>query len=219
MSGDGFAAERSRFRSLRRLNRRAEAANSPIATVRNVNDQDLLQRIAAGERDAFEELYGAYSSRLFGFALRVTRNPELVDEVVNDTLLAVWRSAGRFDGRSKPSTWIFGIAYRKALRALAARRRVEPGAELPENRVDDRPRADVVVERRESLALVGRALRGLPVEQRAVVELTFLHGLSYPAISEIIGCPVNTVKTRMFHARRRLRDALDKAGLERPFTG
>ena len=185
----------------------------------SVHDHQLLERIAGGEREAFEALYASYASRLFGFALRVTRDPDLVDEVVNDTLLAVWRSAARFGGRSQPSTWIFGIAYRKALRALAGRRRREPTIELPDSRRDDRPGADVVLERRESLSVVTGALRKLPAEQRAVVELTFLHGLSYKEVAEAIGCPVNTVKTRMFHARRKLHDALDRVGLSRPTSG
>ncbi|HSM13556.1 MAG TPA: sigma-70 family RNA polymerase sigma factor [Thermoanaerobaculia bacterium] len=182
-------------------------------------ETELIGRIAGGERDAFEELYAGYASRLFGFALRITRSPELVDEVVNDTLLAVWRSAASFHGRSRPSTWIFGIAYRKALRALADRRRREPTTESADTRSDARPGPELVAQGRESLAALGHALRRLPVEQRAAVELTFLHGLSYAEIAEIVGCPVNTVKTRVFHARRKLRQSLERAGHDLPSTG
>lgn len=184
-----------------------------------MNDEELLRRVAAGERNAFDELYAAYSPKVFGFALRVTRSRDLVDEIVNDTLLAVWRSAHRFDGRSKPSTWIFGIAYRKALRALARRKRPESAVDPAVAPRDDRPGADAVVEDRESLEVVGRALRALPPEQRAVVELTFLEGLSYAEIAHVVDCPVNTVKTRMFHARKKMREALDRVGLARPFAG
>lgn len=181
-------------------------------------DSELLRRIAAGDTAAFEDLYAGYASRLLAFALRVTRTPELVDEVVNDTLLAIWRSAGRFEHRSSASTWIFGIAYRKALHALAARRRHPAGGEAPDARADNRPPVDERLERRESLATLGRALSDLSSEQRAVVELTFVQGLTYAEVAAAIDCPVNTVKTRMFHARRKLRAALDRAGLARPHS-
>lgn len=181
-------------------------------------DSELLRRIAAGDTAAFEDLYAGYASRLLAFALRVTRTPELVDEVVNDTLLAIWRSASRFEHRSSASTWIFGIAYRKALHALAARRRHPTGGEAPDASADTRPPADERLERRESLATLGRALSDLSAEQRAVVELTFVQGLTYAEVAAAIDCPVNTVKTRMFHARRKLRAALDRAGLARPHS-
>lgn len=183
-------------------------------------DEDLLARTAGGELPAFEELYARYARRLFGFALRMTRSPELVEEIVNDTLLAVWRSAASFDGRSKVSTWIFGIGYRKALHALSRRRdRAGEGAERPAPAAEPRERPDAVYERAELGVILRRALRELPAEQRLVVELTFFQGLSYPEIAAVVDCPVNTVKTRMFHARRKLRDALPRFGLARPAAG
>jgi RNA polymerase sigma-70 factor (ECF subfamily) len=174
------------------------------------DDGSLLTRVANGDVEAFEDLYARYARRLFGFALRITRRPELVEEVVNDTLLAVWRSAGSFDGRSKPSTWIFGIAYRKSLRALQRRRPAEIAVPEPRGAVDERAGPEQQLQQREMLALVDRALASLPPEQRAVVELTFFSELSYAEVAAVVDCPVNTVKTRMFHARRKLREALPR---------
>jgi RNA polymerase sigma-70 factor (ECF subfamily) len=188
--------------------------------VRDLDDDTLLARVAVGDRGAFETLFGRYYRRLFGFVLRITRRPELVEEAVNDTLLVVWRSSARFDRRSSVSTWILGIAYRKAIQSLA--RRPRPTEPLPEERnqpVEEREGPLDRLERKERLALVGRALRELSPEQRAVVELTFFHGLSYPEIAAIVECPVNTVKTRMFHARRRLRDILPRVGLRQGSAG
>lgn len=183
-------------------------------------DHRLLRRIARGDRGAFEELYHRYHRRLFGYVFKVTRRQELVDEVLDDTLLAVWQGAASFSGRSRPSTWIFGIAYRKSLKALRALPRERgqdayaTGAEPPEP--DDLPAPpdgpESLMVRRELGSALGRALAELPPEQRAVVELTYAHGCSYREIAEIVGCPVNTVKTRMFHARRRLRELLPKLG-------
>lgn len=180
-------------------------------------EAELLARIGGGDLEAFEELYARFSRRVFAFTLRVLRNPELVEEAVSDTFLAIWRSAATFDGRSRASTWIFGVAYRKALRALERRRTVETVTPEEVNLVEDErtgPAANFA--REEESRLLQRALRELPAEQRAVVELTFFQGLSYPEIAAVMACPVNTVKTRMFHARRKLRVALPAFGLSRP---
>jgi RNA polymerase sigma factor (sigma-70 family) len=133
-------------------------------------------------------------------------------EVLNDVMLAIWKGAASFDGRSRPSTWIFGIAYHKALKALARRPvEVDSDSEGPEPVERDEPES--LAARRELAGVLGRALGSLSPEQRAVVELTYYYGLAYPEIAEIVGCPVNTVKTRMFHARRRLRELLPGMGV------
>jgi RNA polymerase sigma-70 factor (ECF subfamily) len=184
------------------------------------DDERLLARIGEGDLEAFETLYARFTRRIYGFVLRVTRNPELVEEAVSDTFLAIWRSAASFDGRSRASTWIFGVAYRKALRAVGRRRPVE--TVLPEQVTlvdEERARPDASCARREEAELLDRALRTLPAEQRVVIELTYFQGLSYPEIAAVVACPVNTVKTRMFHARRKLRAALPELGLSRPSAG
>lgn len=172
-----------------------------------VDEERLLRRVAAGDQKAFRDLYGRYYRRVFGFVFKVLRSPELVEEVVDDVLLAVWRGAARFDGRSRPSTWILGIAHRQSLKALSRRHRsLAPPPELPEPPPPETPES--IMARRETASALGRGLSELSPEQRAVVELAFYHGLSYREVAEIVGCPVNTVKTRMFHARRRLRALL-----------
>lgn len=182
------------------------------ATLSDRDETALLRRIAAQDRGAFEALYHLYYRRLFGYLFKLTRRAEIVEELVNDVLLEVWRGAARFDGRSRPSTWILGIAYHKGLKALA---RFAPagdgGAEAAEPATAEGPES--LLARREQAGVLGRALAALPPEQRAVVELTYFHELSYPEIAEIVGCPVNTVKTRMFHARRKLRELLPGLGI------
>jgi len=179
----------------------------------------LLHRIAEKDRGAFEELYTIYYRRLFSYLFKLTRRAELVEEVLNDVMLVIWKKAASFDGRSRPSTWIFGIAYHKAMKALAQRRKIEQpapgnddGEREPREAVDqDEPES--LLARRELATTLGRALLAISAEQRAVVELTYYYGLSYQEISDVVGCPVNTVKTRMFHARRRLRDLLPEMGV------
>ena len=172
----------------------------------------LLRRVAAKDRKAFEALYNLYYRRLFAYLFKLTRRPDLVEEVLNDVMFAVWSGASGFDGRSRPSTWIFGIAYHKALKALTRRPASPPGdLEGPEPVDGDEPES--LLARRELAGVLGRALHALPPEQRAVVELTYYYERSYQEIAEIVGCPVNTVKTRMFHARRRLRELLPGLGV------
>lgn len=178
------------------------------------NDETLLlRRVATKDRRAFEALYNLYYRRLFGYLLKLTRRAELVEEVLNDVMLAIWKGAASFDGRSRPSTWIFGIAYHKALKALARRPSEVDGDADGSPEPVDRDEPESLAARRELAGVLGRALGSLSPEQRAVVELTYYYGLAYPEIAEIVGCPVNTVKTRMFHARRRLKELLPALGV------
>jgi len=173
-------------------------------------DRAHLERVAAGDRAAFELLYQRYYPRLFAFVRRLSRRGSLIEEVVDDTLLAVWRQAGSFDGRSRVSSWIFGIAYRRTMRSLERQGRRPEVAELSAagETADGRPDPERRLEASRARRELESALGELPEEQRAVVELTFVAGLSYSEIAATLDCPVNTVKTRMFHARRRLRARL-----------
>lgn len=167
----------------------------------------LIRRVASGERGAFEELYRSYHPRLTRFLSNMLRKPELVEEVLNDTLLAVWRRPDSYSGASKLSTWIFAIAYRKALRARS--RFDEP---VEDKEMDARASEEAGPEQhlghKQIQEVLMGAMEGLSADHRAVVDLTYFHEIGYKDIAEIMDCPVDTVKTRMFHARRNLRGAL-----------
>jgi RNA polymerase sigma-70 factor (ECF subfamily) len=166
-------------------------------------EADLLGRVTAGDRHAFEILYRAYFPRLTRFLHRMTRNAPLIEELVNDTMLVVWQKAASFDGSCKVSTWVFAIAYRKACKGLhALDEPLESSADACAGEASWQPEWQF-----EQLSLshaVDAALAALPLEQRAVFQLTFYHDMAYAEIAAIMECPVNTVKTRLFHARRRL---------------
>jgi RNA polymerase sigma factor (sigma-70 family) len=183
--------------------------------MRRDDDLVLLRQIAQKDRRAFEAIYSLYYRRLFSYLFKLTRRAEMVEEVLNDVMLVIWTKAATFDGRSQPSTWIFGIAYHKAMKALGQRRQPEqPGdRENAANEPIDSDEPETLLVRRELAATLGRALLALSPEQRSVVELTYYYGLAYQEIAQIMACPVNTVKTRMFHARRRLRDLLPEMGV------
>jgi RNA polymerase sigma-70 factor (ECF subfamily) len=171
------------------------------------NDRDLLDKVADGDREALRELYLIYHQRLAGFLLRFTRRRDLVEEVINDTLYVVWCKAGEFRGDSRLSTWIIGIAYRCALKTLRSRGHQLLAAVPIENECLPAPDELDAAETGEWIAL---AMQQLPTDQRLTLELAYGQGYSCEEIAEIMDCPVNTVKTRMFHARGKLRTLLPR---------
>ena len=166
-----------------------------------LSDQALVKRVAREDDEAFRSLYDRYADRVFRYAITLLRNQHLAEEAAQETMVAVWKSAGRFEGRSKVSTWIFGIARNKAF-DLA--RREKRGDRTPEiNLVSPDPAPALLKEEQ-----VTGALGTLPEAQREVVYLTFYEGLSYGEISRLLGIPEGTVKSRMFHAKRKLVEVL-----------
>jgi len=167
----------------------------------------LMARIRAKDLEAFEELYRTYRTRLARFLFKLVHRPEIVEEVTNDTLMVVWNRADTFKGESKLSTWVFAIAYRTAMKAL--RRQDEPIEDpLADQRVSLDPTPEDELGRGRMQALLAQAISELSAEHRAVVEFTYFHEMGYREIAQIMSCPVDTVKTRMFHARRHLKRRL-----------
>ena len=167
----------------------------------------LLREVSTRSRQAFDQLYRAYYPRLSRFVERMVRRPHLVEEILNDTMLVVWRRAETFNHTSRVSTWIFAIAYKTALKALKRVGRAEQGGLGERLAVTEETPERYCIGQERGVA-IQVALAALSPEQRAVVELTFYHGYAYPEIAQILGCPVDTVKTRMFHARRKLKPLL-----------
>jgi RNA polymerase sigma factor (sigma-70 family) len=171
------------------------------------DERELLARVSAGDLQAFERLYRMYQPRLARFLISMLQRQQLVEEVLDDTMMVVWQTAGSFRGSSKPSTWIFAIAYRKALKAKM--RWPDPVEEDEfDTRVSEEPGPDDQLHHQRLHNALREAMETLTAEHRAVVDLTYFHGMGYREIAEIVECPVDTVKTRMFHARRRLKQAM-----------
>jgi RNA polymerase sigma-70 factor (ECF subfamily) len=184
----------------RRADRRTPRAS-------DADDVALLARVRLRDLHGFERLFRSYQPRLRRFLEPMAGRPGIVDEVINDTMLLVWHRADAYNHQSKVSTWIFAIAYRKALQALRGEGVVASADEQDEDAAPD-PGPEQQLEREEARSALGRALSGLSFEHRAVVQMTYFHGLGVREIADIVECPVDTVKTRLFHARRRLRAML-----------
>jgi RNA polymerase sigma-70 factor (ECF subfamily) len=184
------------------------AMNSLAKISSRDGDFDLLAAIGSGSRPALEQLYHSYHRRLARFLSRFISRYENVEEIINDTFMIVWQSATEFRSASQVSTWIFGIAYRTALKSLR-RQKNHSGAlsldESPEQIVN--PQADVEVQ-----DWLTHGLNCLTAEHRLTLELAYHMGHSLEEIAAITNTSVGTVKARMFHARRKLRDYLPAIG-------
>ena len=180
----------------------------PGAPQEERDDTELMLRVAAQDRQAFEWLYHRYAAGLQNYLVKWVGQREVAEEVLNDVMLTVWQTAVRFDSSARLSTWIFGIAYHKALKARAKAHRQTPALPPIAPNTLEGANPEDLLERQEDRNILAQALTTLSPEQRAVMELTFHQGYSYQEIATIMDCPVNTVKTRMFHARRRLVQSL-----------
>lgn len=177
-------------------------------------DERLVERVVGHDVAAFELLYRKHYDRLVALVARMTRRAEVAEEVADEAMLVLWRKPQSFRGASRVSTWLCGIAYRLALKRLTRARRQPDLVDLEAVELVDPLSPERVASATERHRLLMRAMAELPPAQLAVVELTFVHGCGYQEIAELLDCPVGTVKTRMFHARLRLKRVLGDGGAE-----
>lgn len=173
-------------------------------------EKALFERVVHRDRSALAAFYRLYHSRLFRFAFRLTNSFGAAEELVNDVMLAVWDGAASFRRGSKISTWVFGIAYRKCMSHLRGKRLVTDSEVSVEQIADE---SGDELENREWVRL---GLDRLPDEQRLCMLLVFYVGCSYAEIAQITDCKAETVKTRMFHARRKLRLTMPELAMPIP---
>jgi RNA polymerase sigma-70 factor (ECF subfamily) len=191
----------------------------PTSASANDDDRDLLARTAAGDRQALTELYTRYRGAIFAYLLRLTPDQHLAEDLLQETFVAVWRSAASFSGRSAVKTWLIGVAHRQAHNGL--RRRTEPLANEAEiaQLVDAGPEPEdaalAQATREELLAAISR----LSLAHRETLALAFGQEMPAAAIAAALDVPIGTVRSRLRDAKRRLRAALsDPMDAEREET-
>jgi RNA polymerase sigma-70 factor (ECF subfamily) len=178
-------------------------------------DETLIARIARGDRLAMQVLFARHHVRVYRFVLRVLRDEAAAQDVIGDVFLDVWRQANRFEGRSAVSTWLIAIARFKALSHIRKRR--EDGldddtAAAIEEPSDDPELAETKRDKGEKLRA---CLAALSPEHREIIDLVYYHEKSVEEVAGIVGIPENTVKTRMFYARKKLGELCRVAGIDR----
>jgi RNA polymerase sigma-70 factor (ECF subfamily) len=183
--------------------------------LRSLADEDLMALVAQGRPDAFELLYDRHADIAFSLAYRICGQRAMAEDVLQESMLTVWRRGVRYDAaRGSVRTWILATVHNRAIdeiRRRTVRDRGRAGDETLAERLAAQERTDVEVLRRESAGAVRGALHALPAEQRRVIELAYFGGMTHVEISDLLGMPVGTVKSRMRLGLARLRLELGEA--------
>jgi RNA polymerase sigma-70 factor, ECF subfamily len=178
-------------------------------------DEVLIARIAQGDRLAMQVLYGRHHVRVYRFGLRLVRDVQVAEDLISEVFLDVWRQAGKFEGRSAVSTWLLAITRFKALSALRRRKDLELDEEAANAIEDQSDDPETAVQKKDTSEALRECLTALSPEHREIVDLVYYHEKSVEEVAEIVGIPENTVKTRLFYARKKLAELLKAAGVER----
>jgi RNA polymerase sigma-70 factor (ECF subfamily) len=167
------------------------------------SEAQLLARISQGDKDALAQLYRVLEKPVFRFILSRLNDPFESADILHDVFIEVWRSAGRFEGRSKVKTWIFGIAYRKVIDLHRKRGRMQVSDDIPEA-IDDSPDAASCLAAGQEAAHVRYCMDRLKDDHRSAIAMAFYEDMTYGQIAEVSGVPEGTIKTRIFHAKKLL---------------
>jgi RNA polymerase sigma-70 factor (ECF subfamily) len=179
------------------------------------SDEVLVARIAGGDRLAMQVLFARHHVRVYRFVLRLVRNESTAEDLISEVFLDVWRQANRFEGRSAVSTWLLAIARFKALSVLRRRSEQELDDEKAAAIEDTADNPEIVTQKKNKSELLRKCLTALSADHREIIDLVYYHEKSVEEVAEIVGIPENTVKTRMFYARKKLGELLKAAGVER----
>ncbi len=181
-------------------------------------DTVLLERMAAGDRDAFAELYKSYQPRLIKFCSRILKNDvALAADIVDEAMIEIFKSAGSFSGRSQPSTWIHSIARYRLIGYLRKNNKevLQNDTSVWNNFEDDAllPDEEIIIsERNEKIA---QCLKKLSNKHREVIELVYYKEFSIKHIATMLSISENTVKTRLFYARTKLKEVFETVELRK----
>jgi RNA polymerase sigma-70 factor, ECF subfamily len=185
------------------------------ATTRATHDAALIERIARGDRDAMLVLFTGHQVRVFRFILRIIGDRTLAEDLTSEVFLDVWRQAGQFEGRSTVSTWMLAMARYKALALRRRRTEDQLDEEAAEDIEDEGDDPEAAAQKKERGDILRRCLGQLSADHREIVDLVYYQEKSVDEAAHILAIPENTVKTRLFHARKRLSVLASEAGLDR----
>jgi RNA polymerase sigma-70 factor (ECF subfamily) len=179
------------------------AVSDQKPSTQGTSDQTLVRLIAADNKDAMRVLFARHNVRLFRFLVRLVGHEATAEDLVNEVFIKVWRHAGRFDGRSQVTTWILGIARHKALSALR-QRSIDTFDDAIECIEDPADNPEITAHKNERTRILRDCLPQLSPAHREIFNLVYYHERSIKDVARITGAPQNTVKTRMFYARKRI---------------
>ncbi len=187
----------------------------PLSANQATSDEVLIGRIAKGDRLAMQVLFARHHVRVYRFVLRLVGNQAVAEDLISEVFLDVWRQADRFEGRSAVSTWMLAIARFKALSAMRKKPEEELDDETASAIEDPTDDPEVAMQKKDKSQVLRKCLEALSPEHREIIDLVYYHEKSVEEVAEVVGIPENTVKTRMFYARKKLAELLKAAGVER----
>jgi RNA polymerase sigma-70 factor, ECF subfamily len=176
-------------------------------------DEALIRAMAAGDKSAMRVLYARHNVRVFRFLMRFVGNNAAAEDLVSEVFIEVWRQAGRFEARSQATTWILGIARFKALTALRQRSFDSLDDDTVELIADPADDPEIAMQKNDRSAILRECLAQLSPAHREVIDLIYYHERSIEEVARIVGVPQNTVKTRAFHARKRIAELMAELGI------
>ena len=179
------------------------------------SDIELLQRIRTGDSLALKALYARHRVAIYRFALRLTRSEPAAEDVLSEVFVDVWRNAAVFEGRSEAQTFLLAMARNKAYSLLRRRREDELDEGAAEAIEDGADTPEISLQKKDKAGVLRACLEKLSPAHREVIDLVYYHDKSIDEVAEIVGIPEGTVKTRMFHARKRLSELARAAGVDR----
>jgi RNA polymerase sigma-70 factor (ECF subfamily) len=192
--------------------RRGSATAVPArAAGENSSNEMLIARIAAGDRLAMQTLFARHRTAVYRWLLRFVGNEAVAEDLLSDVFLDVWRQADRFQARSSVSTWLLAIARFKALSARRIRKDAELDETIEATLADPADNPEVMLEKKNREELVRAALNNLSPEHKEVIDLVYYHEKSVDECAQILGVPSGTVKTRMFYARKKVKEMVKAA--------
>jgi RNA polymerase sigma-70 factor (ECF subfamily) len=188
-----------------------------FSCIETATDEALIGAIAVGNREAMALLYGRHHVRVYRFVLRVTGDASLAEDIVSEVFLEVWRHAGRFKAQSKASTWLLGIARFKALSSIRKHSHQAQEDQEAATLEDSADNPEAMALRHDRSEILRRCIAHLSPSHREIIDLVYYHDRKIEEVAEIIEVPLNTVKSRMYYARKRISELLQEAGIDRSY--
>ena len=196
----------------------AVAAGRRRSADKETSDQALVSLIAQGDKDAMQVLFGRHNVRVFRFLTRFVDNEATAEDLVSEVFIEVWRNAGQFEARSQVSTWLLAIARHQVGSLLRRHSEAPLDPDMAMTIADPSDNAETLLDREDRSKIIRRCLTQLSPAHREIIDLVYYHERTIEDVAEIIGVPQNTVKTRMFYARKRIGELLAARGLERAWV-
>jgi RNA polymerase sigma-70 factor (ECF subfamily) len=179
------------------------------------NDAELIRRIAGMDQLALRALIGRHQVRTFRFLMRLVRDEAQAEELTNEVFMEVWRNAGRYEGRSQVGTWLLSIARNRAISRLRKRRDLGWDEDAAAEIADDDDDPEVVAQKHDKATALRRCMDELSTEHREIIDLVYYQEMSVSEAAEIVSIPENTVKTRLYYARKKLSELMLAKGIDR----